>query len=101
MNITEELSKLYDEVLSFESDKRVRDKFLMGDPNHLITICFIYLICTIKFTKYMKNHSKKMVDVSTIILFMHILYLVTSYNMLYFLRNGQIYDLVKLQSQLQ
>lgn len=78
-NITE----LYDEVLSFETDKRVSDKFLMGDPDPIVTVCCVYLVSTIMFTKYMKNNRKKLINMSTPILLMDIFYLTATCYILY------------------
>lgn len=78
-NITE----LYNEVISFESDKRVRDKFLMGDPYYLISMCCVYLIMTVLFTKFMKNNPKNIFDINKLILFMHSLHLIAASYILY------------------
>lgn len=78
-NITE----LYQEIRSFKTDKRVRDKFLMGNSDIIITICCVYLIITIMFTRYMKNNPKKIIDVSTLTLIMRTFYLIATCYILY------------------
>lgn len=78
------ISELYDEFFLFETDERVRDKLLMGDPDTLIAICCVYAISTIIFTKYLKKNPEKIVNnMSTPILIMHMFYLISTCYVLY------------------
>lgn len=72
------ISYLYDEILSLRTDDRVSDKFLMGSPLPILAICIGYAIATTKFTNYMKNHPKLVLDMKVPILMLQFYYLIVS-----------------------